>query len=139
MSPFVKCVENKKIQIFQKSDLGIGRFIMKVLPILLFAPIVCFADMHLTCDLADPAMDITEVRVTMDGNVGEWTPYVEAVFDGETRCDLMNVTGLVNGNHEVTAEWRNSWGEASAPSSPLSFSRPAIPTTGPAGLGLKRN
>jgi len=93
--------------------------------------------MDLVCDVADPAMGVTEAQVTMDGAAQGWVPYQEKTYDdGITRCFLMNLDHLGNGAHTVTAVWKNSWGEESAPSVPLDFLKPASPTA-PVGIGLK--
>jgi len=100
-----------------------------LLALLLLLPVAAAAqDMHLVCDPADPGQDIVQTQVTMDGVEQPAMPYEEFVAsDGGTYCDLMNLSGIGNGQHTATAVFINSWGEVSPPSSPLSFSKPAAP------------
>ena len=101
--------------------------------LLVFFPAVCFAEPFLVCD---PMTDATETQVTLDGNQGAWVPYLEQQMeDGNTYCVLLDLAGLTNGSHTVTAKARNFWGE-SAPSNPFVFGKQDAPV--PGGFGLKR-
>lgn len=105
---------------------------LALLALLLFAT-PAWAGPFVICDPYPPGAVPTKFQVTYDGVTTE-VPYIEAVFDGETKAVLKDLAGIPMGAHAVTAKACDIWG-CTDDSVPLEFTKELLSV--PFGLGLE--
>lgn len=91
--------------------------------LLVLFPTICFAEPFLVCD---PMSGAEQTQVVLDGTPQGWKPYSERDFGGQIYCVLMDLVGLSNGAHTVTAEADfGVWGNPGY-SDPFEFVKPDL-------------